>query len=130
MTVFLALVLVSVVAFAVALPLLRSAPADDAEPGPDPGVDEWWNREKAIAMLAIREADFDRATGKLTEDDFRTLRSEYEDRALRAMEELDKSDAHAGEDSIPASRFCGQCGGAFSPDARFCGTCGAPRHLS
>jgi hypothetical protein len=45
-------------------------------------------REKTAALLAIREAEFDRAMGKLSEDDYAQLRGFYEQRALAALAAL------------------------------------------
>jgi hypothetical protein len=84
-----------------------------------------WTREKAVAVLAITEADFDLATGKLSDDDYNVLRSDYEGRALLAMDELEKlGPAETGDALV---RFCAGCGASFAESDSFCGSCGRPR---
>lgn len=125
MTAVFAILMVLVVATYVVLPLLARPDATSVDT-PGPG-NELWNREKAVAVLAISEADFDRATGKLSEEDYRVLRSDYEGRALHAMDEIEKM--------VPATqtaevvRYCGDCGTAFAPGDAFCGGCGQPRRV-
>lgn len=124
MTAALAVVLVLLVAAYIVSPLLQ--PAGDQLSTAGPGGKELWNREKAVAVLAISEADFDRATGKLSDEDYQTLRSDYEGRALQAMDEIEKLQTEAPEASA-AARFCGGCGYKLSETGRFCGGCGQPR---
>jgi hypothetical protein len=93
MTAALAIVLVLVVAVFVVSPLMQQADVALAEA--EPGSGELWSREKAVAILAITEADFDLATGKLSDDDYRILRSDYEGRALQAMDEIERQAAPA-----------------------------------
>lgn len=73
---------VSALAFVLA-PILRGA-AVTAAPRRDPDVEE------ASALDALREIEFDRATGKLSAEDYDTLRARY---APRAVEELRSRDA-------------------------------------
>ena len=124
-----------IVAFAamIAYPFWRysgDAPAVDPH-----GSRETLNREKHVALLAIREAEMDRAMGKLSEEDYGTLREQYERRAVSAITALD------GMDSLPAAspaltsrndgggraRFCSSCGRGFHSDERFCPACGRAR---
>ncbi|HEY2772938.1 MAG TPA: hypothetical protein VGK20_02670 [Candidatus Binatia bacterium] len=127
MTPVLAILLVLAVAVFVAVPLLGHDEAVAAASGAMPAT-ELWAREKAVAVLAISEADFDLATGKLSNDDYRVLRTDYEGRAIAAMDEMDKVVPVAetvGETS--EVRFCGDCGQRFSDGHVFCGGCGRPR---
>ncbi len=119
-------VLVAAVAAVIAMPLspIASVQARD-EPAAN---DELWQHEKAVALLAIAEADFDRATGKLSNDDYAILRSDYEGRALRAIGELDRLDTLpvVGLAVVPAG-FCGHCGVRFKDPDRYCSSCGSAR---
>lgn len=125
MTAVLAVVLILLVAAFIVSPLLSQQGDAGAEAAP--ARDELWKREKAVAVLAITEADFDRATGKLSDDDYRVLRSDYEGRALQAMDEMEKlaPASVAGTDS--AVKFCAGCGARFDAEDAFCGSCGRPR---
>jgi hypothetical protein len=122
-TLFFALVLVAAVATYVLLPFFRAA----SERGEDRSSlrNELWKREKAVAVLAITEADFDLATGKLSDADYHVLRSDYEGRALQAMDELDKLVPAEANGSL--ARFCAGCGSSFVDTDSFCGSCGRPR---
>jgi predicted nucleic acid-binding Zn ribbon protein len=87
---------------------------------------------EASAILALREIEFDRATGKLSETDYTELRKTYAGRALRELR--DAKDARASEplDPIEARvrafrlthRDCPTCGLRPEPDAIYCSTCG------
>jgi hypothetical protein len=122
-TIVFAVVLVFAVAAFVLSPFFSGT--DESTEDGSPSRDELWKREKAVAVLAITEADFDLATGKLSDDDYRVLRSDYEGRALAAMDELDKLAPDAATQEL--ARFCAGCGSAFSGNESFCGSCGRPR---
>lgn len=127
MTGVLAVVLILLVAAFIISPFLTHTHGEHADARPS--GNELWNREKAVAVLAITEADFDLATGKLSDDDYRILRSDYEGRALHAMDEIEKLvPTPTGAD--PAVRYCASCGSAFAEPAAFCGSCGRPRGVS
>jgi len=121
-TVVFAIVLILAVAAFVISPLLARDGETVAEAPGRRG--ELWAREKAVAVLAITEADFDRATGKLSDDDYRVLRTDYEGRALHAMDEMDKLDSGPAEGPV---RFCAGCGSPFCDSDSFCGSCGRRR---
>ena len=123
MTLVLAVVLVVAVAVFVLSPFFSGAEASAEERSP--ARDELWKREKDVAVLAITEADFDLATGKLSDDDYRVLRSDYEGRALQAMDELDKLAPAAADGSLV--KFCAGCGAKYAGTDSFCGSCGRPR---
>lgn len=92
-------------------------------------------KQKESALEAIRELDFDRRVGKLSEEDHASLRADLENRALEAMSALDDTredapamHALAGGGSAPVADegggFCPSCGNRFKRDARFCVSCG------
>ena len=91
-------------------------------------------REKSIALMAIREADMDRAMGKLSDDDYGSLRVQYEQRAVQALSALDSLSAASSPtgnggslERTQTARFCVGCGRGFRPDERFCPACGKAR---
>src|SRR5260370_17314394 len=78
------------VALFVAAPLLEAARRGHAgETDPERGRLE---HERALAIQALRELEFDREMRKLSEQDWAELRQRLEDRALRAMAALEKLD--------------------------------------
>ena len=64
------------------------------------------------AIDALREIEFDRATGKLSDIDYNELKSSYTQRAINEM--------RSGGGAV-----CDRCGPRPEPDARFCSNCGA-----
>jgi cytochrome c-type biogenesis protein CcmI len=132
------LALVLLASFFIAWPLLSavepetrgpSAASDGAESDPE--------HDKELALRAIREADFDHRTGKLSDEDHAQLRQELEERALRALAALDEASAlravqpaaaQAAAATSPSAGepggFCPACGTRFLRGARFCPGCG------
>ena len=83
------LLLIGVVAVFVAAPLLRPGPDWEMAPeSEDPTAG--WERQKNEAYAVIKEAEFDRQMGKLTDEDYRMLREKHEARALEALTQLDR----------------------------------------
>jgi hypothetical protein len=83
------LVLIGAIAVFVAAPLFKP----EREPyslGMQEGQATRWEKQKTDAYTAIKEAEFDRQMGKLTEEDYRLLREKYEARALEALAQLDR----------------------------------------
>jgi hypothetical protein len=85
------------------------------------------------AIRALREIEFDRATGKLSDADYQSLRARYTDQALREMRgPAAGAVVPAAEDDIEARvrayraarRDCKRCGLRPEPDAIYCSTCG------
>lgn len=83
------------------------------------------------AIVALREIEFDRATGKLSESDYAELKAMY---SSRALEELRAGGGEAKPEVDPvearvrayrqARKECRTCGLRPEPDAVYCSTCG------
>ena len=58
------------------------------------------------ALLALKEIEFDRATGKLSDADYEQLQRRYEAQAIATMEGC----AHCGATLREGAKFCPQCG--------------------
>ena len=90
--------------------------------------------EEESAIRALREIEFDRATGKLSDADYQSLRATYAERALRELRGpvADAAPPASLEDDIEARvrayraarRECARCGLRPEPDAIYCSTCG------
>ena len=100
-------------------PVLRDPPAAD------PGGDD--------AVGALREIEFDRATGKLSDADYAALKTRYTAEAIDAMRAADASAltpeaSDLAEQAILRYRTravgCESCGPRPEPDAIYCSTCG------
>ena len=98
-------------------------------------------REKLLALRAIKELEFDRAMGKLSESDWQEMSGRLRARAARLMRQLDAgagyreqvekdlakrlgSTPSAADAEAPLARFCASCGTARDADAKFCKNCG------
>src|SRR6185295_6682234 len=76
---------------------------------------------RGVALTALKEIDFDRETGKLSDADYEFLKAKYTGIALDAL--------RAEQSPTPATqRSCQSCGPRPEADAIFCSTCGV--HLS
>ena len=106
-------------------------------------------REKLLALRALKELEFDRAMNKVSEEDFREITGRLRARALRLMHQLDAGAGYRGQierelakrlaaassdpspsakasrPAAPAAAVCGACSTANDSDARFCKNCGA-----
>jgi hypothetical protein len=95
-------------------------------------------REKMLALRSIKELEFDRAMGRLSEDDFREMSGRLRARAARLIKDLDAGAGYRdriekdlakrmGERAVEknaAARLCGACSAQNDQDAKFCKACG------
>ncbi|HEV8600546.1 MAG TPA: zinc ribbon domain-containing protein [Gemmatimonadales bacterium] len=101
---------------------------------------------RGVALLALKEIEFDRETGKLSQGDYELLTSRYRAEALAALtaEEASPAGLAAPDDpeeliarrlqSLRAGRAAGQplppscrnCGPRPEPGALYCSRCGLP----
>lgn len=88
-------------------------------------------REKALALRAIKELEFDRAMGKVSEKDFADMSGRLRARAARIIRQLDSSGTYRERIEKEIERrvgrvvnACPSCQAANDPDARFCKNCG------
>jgi ribosomal protein L40E len=66
----------------------------------------------SLAVDALRELEFDRETGKISDSDYEPLKARYTEQALAVM--------RAG-----SSPVCEKCGPRPERDAEFCSNCGS-----
>jgi hypothetical protein len=79
---------------------------------------------RGTALLALKEIEFDRETGKLSDRDYDLLKARYSAEALSAIAE-EEPEPHAVRP--PATILsCAVCGPRPEPDAVFCSQCGRP----
>jgi hypothetical protein len=94
---------------------------------------------EASALDALREIEFDQATGKLSDEDYATLKAEYTPLALAELRARESADAaaagatgtaieDAAEQMIARAKqrgmSCSGCGTRPEPDALCCSDCG------
>ncbi|MGE0822461.1 MAG: hypothetical protein AB7G75_11580 [Candidatus Binatia bacterium] len=86
---FTGLLFISLVGLAVAAPLFSVRAGQEMLPEQLPEIAHW-EKQKSAAYAAIKEAEFDRQMGKLTDEDYLTLRKKYETQALEALAHIDR----------------------------------------
>ncbi len=91
---------------------------------------------RGVALTALKEIEFDRETGKLSDADYAYLKEKYTAAALEALraEEPDDIEAmvaarvrvlrSASAPTAPGALACNTCGPRPEPDAVFCSGCG------
>jgi hypothetical protein len=109
-------------------------------------------REKMLTLRSIKELEFDRAMGKVSESDWRDMSGRLRARAAGLMRQLDagsgyreqierdldarlkpratdtgdrRADSRDRSAKASAERTCANCRTVNDPDARFCKQCGA-----
>ncbi len=97
-------------------------------------------REKALALRSLKELEFDKAMGKVSEKDFAEMSVRLRARAVRLMGQLDAGTGYreaidqeigrrvgpgVAAQAVAASTDCGRCGAGNEADARFCKRCGS-----
>ena len=107
------------------------------------------DREKTLVLRSIKELEFDRAMGKVSEKDFADMSGRLRARAARLMRQLDAGSGYRSEiekeitkrigegpvlsasagskeqDPAYVAGTCASCGTSNDADARFCKHCGA-----
>ncbi len=137
-------VVVAVAALGVVLePLLRKHPVRRvAVPSIDDEEDaialEETGSPKIQALLALREIEFDRETGKLSDADYAFLKQKYSQSALEAIkqerrneepastsqQELDDAEALITKARVQRQSTCPTCQSGLEPGSIFCSNCG------
>ena len=92
---------------------------------------------KRVALLALRDVEYDFLADKLDEHDYRSLKAELTAEALAALEADERAQGGAGphEDDLEAEiaqiraglregSVCGACGCSNEVGSRFCSACG------
>lgn len=93
---------------------------------------------KRIALLALRDVEYDYLAGKLDEEDYRSLKGELTAEALAALEADEAARAAGGQPAdadveseiariragLRSGVLCDECGFANDQGSRFCSSCG------
>jgi hypothetical protein len=95
---------------------------------------------RGVALLALKEIEFDRETGKLSDEDYRFLKEKYTAEAIEALRAEEGTNAPGDVEALiahrvralrsaaatapPGAPVCPTCGPRPEPDAVFCSTCG------
>lgn len=105
-------------------------------------------REKTLALRALKDLEFDRGMGKISPADFDEMSTRLRARAMGLMQQLEGAGAHRAHierelaarlaklpqvrlkadptiATVPGERVCVACSTSNDVDARFCKACGA-----
>jgi len=100
-------------------------------------------REKLLTLRSIKDLEFDRAMGKLSESDWQEMSTRLRARAAGLMRRLDAGSNYRGQieaevakrlesrglaterDASSERAVCTQCSTSNDPDAKFCKACGS-----
>jgi hypothetical protein len=105
----------------------KASPVEPLEPEETP---------RGVALAALKEIDFDRETGKLSDGDYEFLKTKYTRVALEALRSESPGLTPDGIEAMIAAKArtihsgdspkprCATCGPRPEPDAVFCSTCG------
>ena len=118
---------------------LFAPPGDEADAAVTPRVRQLLERKDQL-LAAIKEAEFDRALGKMEAEEYEPLHGELEAEAVGVLQQLERLDSgpqvRASQDQIEvevAARrqrelepvACSECGAQHDSQDRFCSQCGA-----
>jgi hypothetical protein len=90
---------------------------------------------KGVALTALKEIEFDRETGKLSDADYELLKGKYTAAALEALRMEQEAGARSDIEAIIAAKVaalrgegpaCPACGPRPERDALYCSGCGRP----
>ena len=126
------LVLATGATYFVLLPILRPSVPESASSAIDEGEDPDDDLSpQTVALRALKEIEFDRATGKLSDSDYEQLKARYTQEALAAMRgetghgKRETGHVPASATTFPVSRVpCPEHGTRPESDAQFCSQCG------
>jgi hypothetical protein len=93
-------------------------------------------REKALVLRSIKELEFDRAMGKVSDKDFAEMSARLRGRAAGLLRQLDAGDDYRDQiekelakrvtrEKPRPAHACAACSTVNDKDARFCKHCGA-----
>jgi hypothetical protein len=118
---FLALTAAAAVGFLTG-PLRRRAGGEMAEEEPEPAS----RRERVSLYAALRDLEQDFETGKVSEEDYRTLRDDLRARAAALLQQEREAQPRAAASlRLVEAPHCPACGATPRSGDRFCAACGA-----
>ncbi len=144
------LAILTAVGYWIFRPLFRPEPLEMVSPIERESRGKVLEQRKEEVYEAIKEMDFDYGMGKISEDDYQGLKSQYKAKALEIFKELDAleggghvdaaierevqqlrekgkrtGDRGNGEETDARKlNFCTQCGRKVTPEEAFCRGCG------
>ncbi len=143
--------IVAIAAVALVLePILRPPAASERPSVLDEEPEDPRETRKELALAALKEIEFDKATGKLSDGDYQAMLARYTKDAVEALREAEApalaggnghgaaapgGSAGAADDPLErliaearkagkGKRYCSNCGAVLEGSGRFCVECG------
>jgi rubrerythrin len=114
--------------FFIGVPLFTDESRWKKTPPKRPSRQEELQTRKNKALSAIKELEFDYRTGKLSPEDYASLRARYEKEAVESMKLLDGLEQRGKKfrtnNGKRDSLICSSCGEEVPSSSRFCPNCG------
>jgi hypothetical protein len=130
------------VAIAVIAFILGVRPKDIPEPEPVSPFQHLDERKAAI-YENLRDLQFEYRVGKLSDDDYQSIKKDLQKELARVLAEVDKlKNGAVGPASAPpapppvlaaappSGQVCPSCGARFDRALKFCGECGKPMQVA
>ena len=93
-------------------------------------VDELLAR-KAEVYSAVKDIEFDREMGKLSDEDYQELRDSYKAEAaqlIHRIEQIQTRGKRKKKKGKKGDKFCHECGDKIAAQDKFCMNCGTKQH--
>jgi rRNA maturation endonuclease Nob1 len=99
-------------------------------------------KNKNVLLQEIKEIDFEYQMGKLSEQDYKNLKGDFENQAIDVLQKIDnKGNGKSSKDDVELEieiykkrqkksktqhsfKFCSNCGNKIQPHDKFCSSCG------
>jgi hypothetical protein len=135
----LAILLTAAALLAVAYPVLTRGSASTSSASAEESLDELLG-QRDTAMQALRELNFDRRMGKISDEDFAVFELNLRQNAAETLRALDEWETQTDDELdrsmerevaarrsqlIAGARACPACGRPAADDDKFCAICGA-----
>ena len=82
------------------------------------------NLKKEAVYATIKELEFDLTMGKLSREDYETLKNQYSREAVGYINEITELESKKDKTNGKSSLFCTKCGTESSNSNKFCTNCG------
>lgn len=131
------LIMVAVLAFVV-VPYTRNSPDEVKKNGAKSARLADLLAQRDVVLSAIKDLEFDHEMGKISDEDYEQMNTQYRQEAVAVLQAIDHSNGRRParkaleaelrllrqEKKTPGASFCRACGAATGAQDRFCSNCG------
>lgn len=124
MEIFIILALVVAVILLVGFPLVNPLKYQESSTTHRVRDDNDLYGKREIVFEALRDLQFEFATGKLSSNDYEQLKTRYELQAAQVMQQIDALKPNKGK-NVQGAHNCPRCNSVMTAQDKFCTKCGA-----